>query len=83
MELEPPTSADRHAGASRKNTRATPRREAISVPASAEFRAFDADSPARSPTRISLEMRASAWTESSTQGSAIFYRDEAELLQPR
>ena len=53
----------------------------ISLPAAAEFRAFDAVSRTK-PYAIALEMRASAWAEDTTRGSAIFYRDEAELLRP-
>ena len=80
MALEPkPLPREAPSGSSERSpARSSP---AVTLPAKAEFRAFDAVSRAK-PYALSLEMRASAWAEDSNQGSAIFYRDEAELLVP-
>jgi hypothetical protein len=53
----------------------------FSVPASSEFRAFDAVSRTK-PYALSLEMRSLGWAETSDSGFALVYRDEAELLVP-
>lgn len=56
-------------------------RASFSIPASSEFRAFDAVSRTK-PYALSLEMRALAWIEAPGTGVALLYRDEAELLKP-
>ncbi|HEX6764004.1 MAG TPA: heavy metal-binding domain-containing protein [Polyangiaceae bacterium] len=60
---------------------ATARATSFSVPADAEFRAFDAVSRTKIYP-IALEMRAPASAISDDSGSAVFYRDESALLEP-
>jgi hypothetical protein len=59
----------------------TPGPVSFSIPASSEFRAFDAVSRTK-PYALSLEMRAVAWIEAPGQGVALVYLDEAELIEP-
>ncbi len=83
MRLEPTKPSART-----KNETALPPEEGTSeratgftLPRKAEFRRFDATS--RVMVRpISLEMRAHASAESDEVGTALYYRDESELLEP-
>jgi hypothetical protein len=53
----------------------------FSLPSEPEFRAFDAVSRTKIYP-LSLEMRAPASAESTEAGSALYYLDESELLEP-
>lgn len=78
MALEPVKSKPKPKSGAGSNVE---ERESFSIPASSEFRAFDAVSRTK-PYSLSLEMRAIAWIEAPGSGVALVYRDEAELIRP-
>jgi hypothetical protein len=82
MALEPVTQAAKASAPAHHHPAAEPEPEqAAAEPISSEFRAFDAVSRTK-PFALSLEMRASGSVSADGTGTALFYRDEAELLQP-
>jgi hypothetical protein len=82
MRLEPakPRSPANTEGAGLEQ-RNTEQATGFTLPKKTEFRRFDATS--RVLVRpMSLEMRAAASAESDEVGTALYYRDESELLEP-
>lgn len=83
MRLEPaqPPSRAKTKGAALPEEGDTEPATGFTLPKKAEFRRFDATS--RVLVRpMSLEMRAPASAESDESGTALYYRDEIEVLEP-
>jgi hypothetical protein len=83
MRLEPAKPQLRPGNESKKSPdgRDTERPTGFTLPKKAEFRRFDATS--RVLVRpMSLEMRAHASAESDDVGTALYHREESELLEP-